>query len=156
MGNQEFLNMTLAYIEIGKVAASADTELKNTGEYQNAVAYQLYHAIELFYKYMLSKKGVTKKGHDISELEGEFKELFPEDRYQIVHPFDFSNYETCELNPRELEMLEVHMEKYKPKFMDQHLRYPSNNNTGGYRYSLDSECFESIKDQMLRVSANEC
>ena len=155
-GNQQFLSMALAYIEIGKVAALAESDLKNTHEYENAVAYQLYHAVELFYKYMLSKKGITKKGHDIAVLEEEFKRLFPGERFQIKHPFDFSNYEACELNPGELQLAKAHMEKYKPEIMDQHLRYPSGNNTGGYSYSFDSNYFESIKDQILRVSAIDC
>lgn len=155
-GNQEFLSMALAYIEIGKVAASAESDLKSTYEYENAVAYQLYHAVELFYKYMLSKKGVTKKGHDIAVLEEEFKKRFPSEQFQITHPFDFSNYEACELNPEESQLAETHMEKYKLKIMDQHLRYPSDNNTGGYSYSFDSSCFDSIKEKILRVSAIDC
>lgn len=155
-GNQEFLSMALAYIEIGKVAASAESKLKNSREYENAVAYQLYHAVELFYKYMLSKKGVTKKIHDITVLEKKFKDLFPEDRFKISHPFDFSNYEECELNVGELYIYGDHMVKYNSEIMDQHLRYPSDNNTGGYSYFLDSSYFNFFKDQVLRVSAIEC
>lgn len=148
--------MALAYIEIGKVATLAESDLKNTHEYENAVAYQLYHAVELFYKYMLSKKGITKKGHDIAVLEEEFKGLFPGKQFQITHPFEFSNYDACELNSGELQLAKAHMEKYKPEIMDQHLRYPSVNDTGGYSYSIDSSYFESIKDQILQLSAIDC
>jgi hypothetical protein len=151
--NQEFLSMALAYIEIGKVSAEADSELKNTSEYENTIAYQLYHSVELFYKYMLLKKGITKKGHDIAALETKYRSHFSEERYQIEHPFDFSSYEACDLNPGEAAMAETHFQKFKPEFMDQHLRYPSNHNTGGYSYKFEPCYFDSIKEQMLRISA---
>jgi hypothetical protein len=154
--NQEFLSMALAYIEIGKMSAEADSELKNTSEYENAIAYQLYHSVELFYKYMLLNKGVTKKVHDIEALEIEYRNHFSEEQYQLEHPFDFSSYTASNLNPGEPEMAEAHLQKFKPKFMDQHLRYPSNQNTGGYSYKFDSCYFDSIKEQMLRISAIAC
>ncbi|GLR62930.1 hypothetical protein [Marinospirillum insulare] len=154
--NQEFLSMAIAYIEIGKVSAEANSELKNTSEYENAIAYQLYHSVELFYKYMLLKKGITKKGHDIAVLEKEYGKYFSEKRYELEHPFDFSNYEACDLNQGEAEMACDHMQKFKPEFMDQHLRYPSNHNTGGYSYKFDSDYFGNIKEQMLRISAIDC
>ncbi|PKH88262.1 hypothetical protein [Colwellia sp. Bg11-28] len=154
--NQEFLSMALAYIEIGKMSAGTDSELKNTSEYENAIAYQLYHSVELFYKYMLLNKGVTKKVHDLETLEIEYRNHFSEERYQLEHPFDFSNYKASDLNPDEAEMAEAHLQKFKPKFMDQHLRYPSNHNTGGYSYKFDPCYFDSIKEQMLRISAIAC
>lgn len=154
--NQEFLSMALAYIEVGKVSAKSDSELKNTSEYENAIAYQLYHSVELFYKYMLLKKGITKRVHDIAALETEYKKLFPGPQFNLEHPFDFSSYQASDLNPREAEMAEAHMKKFKPNFMDQHLRYPSNHNTGGYSYKFESCYFDSIKDQMLRISAIDC
>lgn len=153
--NQEFLSMALAYIEIGKMSAEADSELKNTPEYENAIAYQVYHSVELFYKYMLLKKGITKKVHDISALEIEYNNHFSEERYQLEHPFDFSNYEASDLNPKEAEMAKAHMQKFKPEFMDQHLRYPSNHNTGGYSYKFEPCYFDSIKEKMLKISAIE-
>jgi hypothetical protein len=154
--NQEFLSMALAYIEIGKVSAESDSELKNTSEYENAIAYQLYHSIELFYKYMLLKKGLTKKGHDIAVLEIEYKKFYQEEQYQLDHPFDFSSYQASDLNYGEAEMAENHMKKFKPEFMDQHLRYPNNYNTGGYSYKFESCYFDSIKEQMLRICAIDC
>jgi len=154
--NEEFLSMALAYIEIGKVCAEADSEYKNISEYENAIAYQLYHSVELFYKYMLLSKGITKKIHDIEALEIEYCNHFPEERYQLEHPFDFSNYTPSDLNPGEAEMAEAHLQKFKPKFMDQHLRYPSNQNTGGYSYKFESCYFEDIRKNMLRISAITC
>ena len=44
---ESYFSMCMAYLEIGEVSARNDN---NTGEYQNAVAYQLYHALELFVK----------------------------------------------------------------------------------------------------------
>jgi len=148
--------MALAYIEISKVSAEVDSELKNTSEYENAIAYQLYHSVELFYKYMLLKKGVTKKIHDLAALETEYRIQFPEERYQLEQPFDFSNYEASDLNPGVAEMAEAHLKKFKPKFMDQHLRYPSNHNTGGFSHKFESCYFDGIKEQMLRISAIDC
>ncbi|ATU98275.1 MULTISPECIES: hypothetical protein [Aeromonas] len=154
--NQEFLSMALAYIEIGKVSAQSDSELKNTSEYESAIAYQLYHSVELFYKYMLLKKGPNKKVHDIAALEAEYKNLYPEEQYNLDHPFDLSDYEASDLNPDEAKMAAAHMEKFKPKVMDQHLRYPGNHNTGGYSYKFEPCYFDSIKDQMLRISLIDC
>jgi hypothetical protein len=154
--NQEYLSMALAYIEIGKVSAKSESDLKNTVEYENAIAYQLYHSVELFYKHRLLKKGKTKRGHDIAALEAEYKKLFPEEQYDFNHPFDFSSYQASDLNPNEAEMAEAHMATFKSEFMDQHLRYPSNHNTGGYSYIFESCYFDGIKDQMLRISAIDC
>lgn len=154
--NEEFLSMALAYIEIGKLSTEADSELKNTSEYGNAIAYQLYHSIELFYKYMLLRKGVTKKVHDIAALELEYGNIYADEKYQLTHPFDFSNYQADGLNPSEADMAKAHLQKFKPKFMDQHLRYPTNSNTGGYSFQFDPCYFESIKDQMLKISSIDC
>ncbi|MEZ8472492.1 hypothetical protein AB6C60_01275 [Vibrio cyclitrophicus] len=151
--NQQYLSMALAYIEIGRVSAEANSELKNTSDFENAIAYQLYHSVELFYKYMLLNKGVTKKVHDLASLEIEYKKYFPEDEYQLDHPFDFSNYEASELNPDEEKIAEEHFDKFKPKYMDQHLRYPSNQNTGGYLYRFESDYFKSIEEKMLNISS---
>ncbi len=154
--NQEFLSMALAYIEIGKVSSESSSELKNTSEFKNAIAYQLYHSVELFYKYMLLKKGVTKKGHYIADLEIEYKKHYTEEQYQLDHPFDFSNYEASDLNYGEAEMAVTHMQKFKLEFMDQHLRYPSNHNTGGYSYKFEPCDFDSIKEKIFRISAIDC
>lgn len=151
--NLDFLSMALAYIEIGKVSSNSDSELKNTCEYEKAIAYQLYHSVELFYKYMLLKKGVTLKVHDISALEFEYKKLFSEEFYRLEHPFDFSSLECNNLNHNEEEVVKCHLEKFKPEFMDQHLRYPSSHSTGGYSYKFDPFYFDTIKEQMLRIGA---
>ncbi|EGS6501168.1 hypothetical protein CGI39_24155 [Vibrio parahaemolyticus] len=154
--NQEYLSMAIAYIEIGKVAASSNSDLINTHEFENAIAYQLYHSVELFYKYMLLNKGVTKKGHDLAELENEYRKYFAKDKFKLNHPFDFSDYEASSLNPSEEEMVNAHLRQFKPEFMDQHLRYPSNHNTGGYSYKFDAPYFDSIKAQMLNIAAIDC
>jgi len=151
--SQGFLSMAIAYIEIGKVSSRSDSELKDTDEYANAVAYQLYHSVELFYKHMLSKKDVETRGHDISALEIEYRNLFSEERHKLEHPFDFSNLEHNPLNKSEKELTKYHLEKFKVKFMDQHLRYPSSHNTGGYSYKFEPCLFDSIKEQMLKIDA---
>lgn len=148
-----FLSMALAYIEIGKVSSHSDSELKNTDEYEKAIAYQLYHSLELFYKYMLLKKGMEIKGHDILALEFEYRTRFSEKCYRLEHPFGFSNLECSNLNKNEEKVIKGHLEKFKLDFMDQHLRYPGNHNTGGYSFKFDPCLFDSIKEQMLKIDA---
>ncbi|MGV0034570.1 MAG: hypothetical protein ACNYPE_06285 [Candidatus Azotimanducaceae bacterium WSBS_2022_MAG_OTU7] len=152
-GNQQFLSMAMAYIEAGRILAAAETGLKNDYDYTNVVAYQLLHAVELFYKYMIKNKtGRINRTHDLEALEKEYSSLYPGGAYKINHPFDFSDYEASELNEGENELFEDFLIKYKPKYMDQHLRYPRDENTGGYSFSLDSSIFEDLKKQMLSVS----
>lgn len=148
-----YLSMALAYLEIGKVSAKSESELRDTDEFENAIAYQLFHSVELFYKFMLSRKGVTKKVHDISALENEYRIQYPGERYKLDHPFNFSCYESSVLNPDEDAKVEEHLGKFKPEFMDQHLRYPSNNNTGGYSFKFEPCYFDRIKEDMLKISA---
>jgi len=83
----QYLSMSLAYLEIGEYSAQNN----NNGDYQNAVAYQLFHALELFVKYAILLK--TKKsevlGHDFSILFKKYYELYSEEIYHIEHPFDW-------------------------------------------------------------------
>lgn len=147
--NQQYLTMALSYIEIGKIASKSDSDLRQTSDCQNAIAYQLFHAFELFYKFMLAKKGITKKTHILSNLDEEYRRVYPEEKYRIEHPFDFSNYESCFLNKNENELVATHFEKFNPNLMNQHLRYPTNENTGGYSYKIDTSIFEEIKEKFL-------
>lgn len=80
--NCQFLSMAIAYLEIGKMAAEAaaeaETELRNDAAYQNAIAYQLFHAVELFYKQMIKNKtGSVSHTHDLKELEDKYASLYP-------------------------------------------------------------------------------
>ncbi|GEQ76710.1 hypothetical protein CTTA_3715 [Comamonas testosteroni] len=147
--NQKYLTMALAYIEIGRVASLSDSEQIKTTDFQNAIAYQLFHAIELFYKYMLAKKGVKRKTHILNELDAEYKRLYPGDKFILDHPFDFSDYECIALNENEPELVNNHLKEFSPDFMDQHLRYPTGQKTGGYIYSIDASTFDRIKSKML-------
>lgn len=143
--------MALSYIEIGKIASNSDSDLKNTSDFQNAIAYQLFHAIELFYKYMLGRKSITIKTHSLSILYKEYTKIYPEEKFKLDHPFDFSNYECSNLNKNEKDIARNHLEKFSLNLMDQHLRYPADIKTGGYLYSIDASTFESIKIQMLSL-----
>ena len=146
---ESYFSMCIAYLEIGEIAAKNDN---NTGEYQNAVAYQLYHALELFVKYaILKSKGRVLNIHDLSKLFDEYNSLYTDDAYRLEHPFDFSSYEPCELNIGEKEMYEKHIDKFKPKIMDQHLRYPPDHKTGGYSFKIESDYFVSTKDKLLEI-----
>lgn len=148
-----YLSMALAYLEIGKISAKSESDLRNTHEFENAIAYQLFHSVELFYKYMLSRKGVTKKVHDIAALEDEYRIQYPGKKYKLDHPFDFSNYESSVLNPDQDARVEEHLGIFKPEFMDQYLRYPSSRKTGGYSYKFDPCYFDRIKEDMLKICA---
>lgn len=147
----------MAYIEVGKISAAAETELKHEHYFQNAVAYQLFHAIELFYKYMIkAKAGSVKHIHDLKALEEEYSCLYPGDYYKINHPFDFSTYEVCKLNEDESKMVESHLSKFKPNYLDQHLRYPIDKRTGGYSFSIDPSTFEDLRKEMLHAAEANC
>lgn len=146
---ESYFSMCMAYLDIGEVSAKNNN---NTGEYQNAVAYQLYHALELFVKYaILRNTGTVKNIHDFSKLFSEYDSLYKSDEYRIEHPFDFTSYEPCELNIGEQEMYEKHISQFKPKFMDQHLRYPPDEKTGGFSYKIDSDYFSSMKEKLMAI-----
>lgn len=152
MENQHFLSMAIAYLEVGKVAAEANTSLKNEGNYQNAVAYQLFHAIELFYKLMIKNRaGGFSHIHDLKKLEEKYSSLYPGNSHKINHPFDFSIYDHNKLNEDEGRLFAEHMTIFNPKYLDQHLRYPADTRTGGYSFCLDSSVFEEIKNKMLDI-----
>jgi len=156
-GSEQTLSMAMAYIEVGKASVMAETELKHDSEYQNAVAYQMLHAIELFFKYMIRKKeGMVAHIHDLKALEEQYYRLYTSNVHKIHHPFDFSAYETCELNEGEDILTRAHLAKFKPKFLDQHLRYPADDRTGGFSFSIDASIFESLRNEMLRASASGC
>lgn len=150
--NDQFLSMAIAYLEIGKVAAEADTELRNDADYQNAIAYQLFHAIELFYKYMIKNKtGSVSHVHDLKKLEDEYTFLYPDPSHKLNHPFDFSDYRSFESNQDEDDLYADHISKFKPNFMDQHLRYPGDERTGGYSFSFENSVFEEIKSKITYI-----
>lgn len=152
MNNYQFLSMAIAYLEIGKVATKAETELKNDADYQNAIAYQLFHAIELFYKQMIKNKtGSVSHVHDLKGLEDKYTSLYPDPSHKLNHPFDFSGYSTSELNPGEDDLYAEHVSKFKPSFMDQHLRYPADKRIGGYSFNFDDSLFEEIKAKMTDI-----
>lgn len=152
--DHQFLSIAIAYLEIGKVAAKAETELRNDADYQNAIAYQLFHAVELFYKQMIKNKtGSVSHIHDLKKLEEEYTSLYPDLSHKLDHPFNFSNYCSCELNPGEDDLYAAHISKFKPKFMDQHLRYPADGRTGGYSFGLDDSVFEEMKTTMTDIYA---
>ena len=146
---ESYFSMSIAYLDIGEYSSKKDN---NTGEYQNAVAYQLYHALELFVKYAILKRtGCVKNIHDFSKLFSEYDSLYPEDEFRIEHPFHFTSYEPCEINIGEQELYEKHINQFKPEIMDQHLRYPSDNKTGGYSYNIDGEYFNLIKEKLMAI-----
>lgn len=152
INDHQFLSMAIAYLEIGRVAAKAETELSSDANYQNAIAYQLFHAVELFYKQMIKNKtGLVSQIHDLKSLEKEYTSLYPDSSQKLNHPFDFSNYSSYELNPGEYGLYAAHISKFKPKFMDQHLRYPADKRTGGYSFCLDNSVFEEIKIKMIDI-----
>jgi len=84
--------MAFAYIEIGRIVSTSASELSNTSDFENAKAYQLYHAIELFYKYMIIRKtGRVEHTHDLKKLEDKYFKVYPDEKFKIDHPFNFSN-----------------------------------------------------------------
>lgn len=149
-----FLNKSLAFLEAAKAAASHNTPMKNTSDYQDAIAYSLYHAIELFYKHMIkAQKNSFEHTHDLQKLEQEYLSIYGYNNKHILqHPFNFSSYEPCPLNLNEQQLIEAHIKDFNPKYMDQHLRYPINSNTGGYSFMLDELYLEEIKKKIIGIS----
>ncbi|NIY91152.1 hypothetical protein [Vibrio diazotrophicus] len=145
---EQYFTMSLAYLELGKVAASVD---QSWDKYQQAVAYQMLHASELFLKFAILNK--TKHNsiieHSINKLLNRYEELYPDADYKIHLPFDFR--ENTGKSKAERALIQAHMEQFNPKFMDQHLRYPSNHNTGGYTFFFDVSYFEQIKKQFEEI-----
>lgn len=73
----QYLSMSLAYLEIGEYSAQKNN---NNGDYQNGVAYQLFHALELFVKYaiLLKTRKSELKGHELGVLFKKYYKLYPE------------------------------------------------------------------------------
>jgi len=146
---ESYFSMSMAYLDIGELSSKKGND---TGEYQNAVAYQLYHALELFVKYAILKNtGDVKNTHDFSKLFIEYDSLYPNDEFRIEHPFDVTSHEPCELNIGEQKMYEKHINQFKPEFMDQHLRYPPDDKTGGYSYKIDDDYFNLIREKLMAI-----
>lgn len=151
--DDSFLCASLAYIEVGYIAALADTPMRNNVDYQNAVAYQLFHAIELFYKHMIKKAGGTvEQIHDLMKLEHQYNSYYTGAAYFLEHPFRFSSSEYDLLNSGEKQFAEIHIKIFKPQYMSQHLRYPPDSRTGGYSFSFDKSFFKIIKDRIIEIS----
>ena len=150
--HDQFLSMAFAYLEIGRIVSISSSELSNTSEYENAKAYQLYHAIELFYKYMIiGKKGKIAHIHDLKKLEDEYLKIYSDTKFKLEHPFNFSEDQFCIHSENEKSLTKQHMEKFKPSYMDQHLRYPIDERTGGYSFFLDESVFEAVKEQIVSI-----
>lgn len=145
---ESYLSMSLAYLEIGSVAAAAEN---HWDMYQQGVAYQFFHATELFLKFAILSKSREDsiKDHSIHKLLGQYEELYPDSAFSLDFPFDFR--ENSGETKQERAAIQSHIEQFKPKFMDQHLRYPSNHNTGGYSFVFDSSYFESMKVKFKEV-----
>ncbi|MBB1274131.1 hypothetical protein [Psychromonas sp. SR45-3] len=164
--NEQYFNMAMCYIEIGKITSKRNwiwdrlpkwfpigkvTPFSDVGDYQNANAYQLFHAIELYLKYAILNKEDKCWGHDVTNLYDKYTELYPSEDFHFEHPFDFSNYEVIPENIGEKELAEAHMAQFKISIMDQHLRYPSDNKTGGYSFSLSSCYFKEIEQKFMEL-----
>jgi HEPN domain-containing protein len=148
--NSYFL-MSIAYLEIGEAAS---THGNLSGEFQNAIAYQMFHAIELFLKYAILKKTneTIIKCHNLESLFEQYATHYPDDLFHIENYFDFSNYQASECNNKENELYEAHVTKYTPEYMGQHLRYPPDCRTGGYSFKLDTDIFIQMKNKFSEIN----
>jgi len=136
------------WFPIGRVS-----KFSQVSEFQNATAYQMFHAIELYLKYAILSKNGNCWGHDVTDLYKKYKELYPSIEFHFDHPFDFSIYEASPENPGEKEFAVEHMRKYKTSIMDQHLRYPADDKTGGYSFSLSHSYFNEVEKKLLSLHA---
>jgi HEPN domain-containing protein len=151
MKNISYYTMSLEYLNIGKISSNSNNK---TTEYGNAVAYQLFHALELFLKYAILFKDNERKiikTHDLEKLFKIYKSLYPEVEFELENPFSFSDYESLAENIDEENLARKHLEKFKPKLMDLHLRYPPDENTGGYVFSFDLSYFEKFEQEFQDI-----
>lgn len=106
----------------------------------------------MFSKYAILKNtGNVKNIYDFSKLFSEYDSLYHDEEYRIEHPFDFTLYKPCELNIDKQEMYEKHINQFKLKIIDPHLRYPHDDKTGGFSYKIDSNYFNSIKEKSMAI-----
>lgn len=162
--HEQYFNMAMCYVEIGKVSSKRNwisdlipkwfpigkvTPYSDVSDYQNATAYQAFHAIELFLKYAILNKNAKCWGHDVINLYDKYKDLYPSEDFHFDHPFDFSDYQVNPENIAEHKIFGEHMDKYKMSIMDQHLRYPADSKTGGYSFSLSSCYFKELEQKFI-------
>jgi hypothetical protein len=145
---EQYFSMSLAYLDLGAVAAAREN---HWDMYQQAVAYQMLHASELFLKFAILSKTQKDsiKEHSIGNLLSWYEELYPEAEFTLDLPFDFR--ENSGKSKAERAQIQSHIEQFNPKFLDQHLRYPSNQNTGGYSFHFDPSYFEAMKARFEEV-----
>lgn len=152
--DSSLLCMSLAYLEVGRAAASSNSRMSDVGAYQNAVAYQLLHALELFYKYMISQAGMRFcYSHDIDELEKQYISIYSKQSHAIEHPFNFSSYAKATANSEEGIFVASHLSQFPPEYLSQHLRYPASVRTGGYSFCLDESYFEGVRIRMMEIAS---
>jgi hypothetical protein len=125
---EQYFSMSLAYLNIGTTVAAKES---HWDMYQQAVAYQMLHAGELFLKFAILCKTQEDsiQEHSINKLISWYEELYPESEFALELPPDFR--ENTGKSKAERAVIQSHIEQFKPKFLDQHLRYPSDHNTGG-------------------------
>ena len=145
---ESYLTMSLAYLELGSVAAA---KVNHWDMYQQAVAYQMFHATELFLKFAILTKTQEEyvKEHDLNKLLKQCEELYPDEKLFLKLPFDFR--QNTGATKEERKAIQSHVEQFKPRLMDQHLRYPANKNTGGYYFVFDSGYFDEMKVKFKKV-----
>ena len=112
----------------------------------------MFHATELFLKYCILNK--TKEEcvieHDLNKLLKQCEDLYPDETFFLESPFDFR--QNIGTTKEERRAYQSHVERFKPRLMDQHLRYPPNNNTGGYYFVFDSSYFDKMINKFKEIA----
>lgn len=136
-----YYNRSLAFLEHARITSSSvDSELYNTEEYFNITAYSLYHSLELFIKFAIlartsQEELVTSnkyKTHNLKNLIQEYKDLYPEEIYDLQLPFDDEVFKGLDN-------------------LDQMLKYPTDNKNELWKRSL---IFSYTKDFIEQLQTN--
>lgn len=144
-------NKSLAYLEVAILSSKAkDSDMYHTSEYSNVTAHLLYHATELFLKFAIcaSTKEQPKYEHKISELYNKYKELYPEEKFDIEVPFT-GEIEYIGFTEDEI----AQHEKDYPMSIELQLRYPVGKKDENYSpiTKYETDILEFYKKQFLAL-----
>lgn len=160
-----FFDKSMGFLKIAHIASlQKDEKTFSTDHYQNTIAYLCYHSFELFLKFcILAKcrdkqefeKTLEKFDHNITKLYDKYTALYPNERYEVDHPFDFTVQQNDTYNVGEAELYANHIKKYPMHIIDQYLKYPFDR-TGKYTggaclFFLAPEWIKNFSDNMNKI-----
>ncbi len=147
---EQYLSMSLAYLDIGIVA----TESKNQWNmYQQAIAYQMFHACELFLQFAILHKTEDEQIREssINELLARYEVLYPEAPYALALPFDCRD--VSGKSDEERANIQSHIEQLDPRRVNHCSKDRFNQNSDTYLFYFDSAYFETMKTRFEQIGS---